>query len=147
MPASEAPLFESIYWSDHWAVDVDVSHRVVRLVRSSVPIHSPNEVSLSFYLMREALEHLDLHDWGLILDIRAAKPSRDPEIEEAFRQNRKRFKAPFDRMAILLGTAIGVLQVRRMIEEAPDPTIRLVSEPDDAMEWAQTIQSIPFGGA
>jgi hypothetical protein len=86
--------------------------------------------------MKDALTPLDVSGWGLVIDMRVARPSQDPEIENAFRENRKRFKEPFARLSVLLRSMAGVLQVQRMMKQAPDETIRVFNDESEAMSWA-----------
>jgi hypothetical protein len=117
-------------------VEADDGKRVVSLIRSGEKITSPDHVDASFREMQAALESFDLDGWGLLIDMRGARPSQDPAIENAFRENRKRFKEPFARLSILLKSMAGVLQVQRMMQKAPDDTVRVFNEHDEAMSWA-----------
>lgn len=122
--------------SDLWTVKAQAEQQVVSLIRSSHRVSGAQEVTQSFNEIREALAERDVDGWGLLIDMRQAIPSQDPEIEDAFRRNRKVLKRRFSRLAILLRSATGVLQVQRMLKKAPDDTIRVYNAPEAAARWA-----------
>ena len=82
-------MFHPIYSSTLWAIDVDADRFIVRLSRTSTPVCTAAEVDESFAGIRAAIAMLDVRGWGLYFDMRDARPSQDPQIEDAFRRNRK----------------------------------------------------------
>lgn len=131
--------FSRLRDTDHWSVEAAIDERVIRLVRKAVPLDSVAAVNASFQEVHEVVDKFPLRTWGLVFDMRDARPAHDPDIENAFRENRKRMYAPFARQAVLLATAAGVMQVRRMLAKAPDPKIGVFSEEHEAYAWARQL--------
>jgi hypothetical protein len=107
------PLFRSPWFS----LDRDDATAVVHYRRSAVPFATAEELLRAFSEMELAVAKLDGHHWRLLLDSRDAPMRNDPAFEEAMRSCRRRFVARFARVAVLVKTAIGKLQISRYARE------------------------------
>lgn len=102
-----------LLWDNHWLVVVE-GRSVIRLTRSEVPFDSVDSACASFAKVHAAMEGLDRSSYALLLDLRQGPSRNDPGFEAATRPIRTKIKAGFWRIAMLVGTAAGELQVRRL---------------------------------
>lgn len=128
--------FSRLRENRHWSVEAAVEQRIIKLVRKAELLRTVEEVNESFNDIRLVIDKFPLHDWGLVFDVRDARAAESQEIEDAFLANRKRIYAPFRRQSVLVASAAGVMQVRRMLSRAPDPKIGVFSDEHDAYAWA-----------
>ena len=65
---------------------------------------------------RSVMESFDAkhRGWGLIVDMRRAPARNDPGFEDAMKPLRAEVQRRFARVAVLLSSAVGVLQVERL---------------------------------
>jgi hypothetical protein len=113
-PSSRSPATQRLLvCSRFWFVEEQCRDRIVVMRRSPVPFDSlevlihENDAVLS--KMRP--EH---KDWGLIVDMRQAPSRNDPGFEGAMRTFRETVTEGFARLAVLLESTAGVLQVNRL---------------------------------
>lgn len=98
--------------------------RLVRYVRTSVPYASMLEYELLHERVAGALDQLGRRHHVLLVDMREAVMNTDPAFERAAGRGRQLFVRDFRRIAILVKTAIGALQVgRHMREDSLDTSI------------------------
>jgi hypothetical protein len=100
--------------NDYFAIDVDNARRIVRIVRSSVPTPAGTaDVGRVFGELRAPLAKFV--GYRLLLDLRAITVGRnDPAFEEAAIRGQTELAQAFSRVAVLVRTAAGKLQTRRM---------------------------------
>ncbi len=127
--------FKTLGGDEHWQVVGNLEKHVIRLVRSDQPMTTAQEVDWSFVNIDAALVGLPLEKWSILLDMRLAKPAPNPEVEQALRTNRRKLCERVARIAILVGSGAGLLQVRRMVQASPDDRIRGFTEEQEAMDW------------
>ncbi|HYP89655.1 MAG TPA: cytochrome b5 domain-containing protein, partial [Polyangiaceae bacterium] len=72
---------------------------------------------------------------GVVVDTRQAPPRNDPEFEAAMRGMRHELCRNYGRVAVLIVSAVGVLQVVRLGRDDDAPTLVTHSE-DDAIQFA-----------
>lgn len=90
---------------------------IVRWRRNDVPYASYDDVRLCH---EELAWHLDQHGRagrGLLVDMRGAQLNNDPEFEAVATAARELLVRGFGKVAVLVATAVGALQVRRHIRE------------------------------
>jgi hypothetical protein len=97
----------------HWLVEEDASRRVVWLRRTGLTFASIREVTIANDRIIQKLVAQHRH-WGVVVDMRAAPSRNDPAFEAAMYGLRAAVEARFARTAVLLGTAVGMLQVNRL---------------------------------
>jgi hypothetical protein len=99
----------------------DLGRRLLILGRA--PVHYPNIDALreTFHDMEEALAHLPRHRTALLIESRRAPARNDPEFEAEFGRLRKHFLRDWQKVATIVQTAVGVLQVSRhmRVDELP----------------------------
>jgi hypothetical protein len=70
----------------------------------------------------------------LLLDVRDAPPRNDPDFERVVVQRRDPIFARFGRVAVLVRTAVGLLQIQRLNKDA-GPNVRAFDDEDKAFDW------------
>lgn len=91
--------------------------RLVRYVRTSVPYGSIFEYEVLHERVGAFFDHLGRKQHVLLVDTREAVMNTDPVFEKASNRIRVHLMRDFQRVAVLVKTAIGALQVARHIRE------------------------------
>ncbi|XXY19241.1 hypothetical protein WME88_06280 [Sorangium sp. So ce216] len=110
----------------HFVVTVDHTAKFVRVTRTAEPFDSLEQIEQKCLELIAALALLDRRTMSLFLDIRAGPARNDPEFEEATRRLRIAAVRGFARIAVLVQTSAGALQVQRHSRE--DGIDRLISD-------------------
>jgi sulfite reductase (NADPH) flavoprotein alpha-component len=107
------PAMSLLVTNQYWAMSEDPGHRVVVLTRSAAPVHSIPELIAQ---NDEIIAHIRAEHvgYGVVVDMRQAVPRNDPEFENAMLQLRQELQLRFRRLAVLIESAMGVLQVDRL---------------------------------
>lgn len=87
--------------------------RVVLLIRLPQDYAGTEELRWSFERINHALEGIQRHRASLLIDSRQAPARNDPEFERAFAPLRAEMMRGFSRVALVVRSAVGVLQVTR----------------------------------
>ena len=121
--------------SPHWLMEEDPMQRVVLLRRMGLPFGSLDELSAANQQVVQLIrpEH---RAWGIVVDMRQAPPRNDPSFESAMRGLRDAVELRFARTAVLLGTAVGLLQVTRLTREDGATSLATQSEAE-ALRFAR----------
>jgi hypothetical protein len=85
------------------------------LIVTRSPLHwtTIGELHAAFDRMDQAIAVLPKHRTGLLIDSREAPLRNDPVFESEFEKRRRRFIQGFKRIAALVMTAVGRLQIQR----------------------------------
>lgn len=118
----------------HFRVKYDPKTGLVRMVRTSTPFDTNEQLFESHAPIVIALDAIGREGKTLLLDIRLAPPRNDPEFENALRPLLSRIVRGFLRVAVVTRTATGQLQVQRQVREAGDD-IRVFMSEDDAIGY------------
>jgi sulfite reductase (NADPH) flavoprotein alpha-component len=113
--------------NQHWTMEEDRDNRVVVLRRTGVPFASVAEI---VGRNRDVIAKIlpEYGEWGVVVDMRYAPARNDPEFENAMRSLRARIGERFARVAVLLESAAGVLQVNRLGRDEGQRTFATMSE-------------------
>jgi hypothetical protein len=96
---------------------VTLEHGVGRVTRLPTPPPPPTEMATLWGELGVALRAAGVR--RLLLDLRGGPPGRnDPEFERAGESWRRQLATDFDRIAILVRTAVGKRHVQRLGREA-----------------------------
>lgn len=95
----------------------DADTRLVRYVRTSVPYASLEEYEQLHQRAGRVLDHLGRKQHVLLVDLRAATMNNDPAFERTATRCRQLLVRDFRRLAVLVKTAVGALQIGRHIRE------------------------------
>jgi hypothetical protein len=96
--------------------EVDVLHdgRVVCVRRTPRQFESAEELRFERLRLVEQLNALGRRGRGLLIDSRTAPHSTESHLDEEFRRYRREVMLGFDRVAALVRTKVGILQVKRL---------------------------------
>jgi hypothetical protein len=112
-PASERDLIDSRYY----ALTVAPAKHFVRAVRSDIPFPSVEQYDLTIAQLAAALLGVDRPRHVLLIDARKAKLRNDPVYEQANLRFRSVVVHGFKRMAVLVSSHAGRLQIERHARE------------------------------
>jgi hypothetical protein len=97
----------------HFVVTVNPAIQLVRVTRSAVPSESAVQFEAKWMEVCVALDRAGRSGLSLLLDLRAAVGRNDPEYEEAMVRVRPAVMKGFRRVAVLVQTTAGSLQIHR----------------------------------
>lgn len=96
-----------------WTMEEDRERKIVLLTRSAAPVASLEElVTQNEQVIAKMAPHH--RDYGIVVDTRQAPQRNDADFEGAMSRLRRECSARYNRVAVLLISAMGVLQVRRI---------------------------------
>jgi len=119
-----------LYRDEYATVVADPDGIIVRIVRSSVPHPTPEILEERYMQVTRAMDRYGRRGRGLLVDVRSAVGRNEPRFDEALRRARARNDAGFARIAVLLRSQAGMLQLMRLSEE--DGTVRLITMNEEA---------------
>lgn len=96
-------------------LDPDTS--VIRFVRSASPYASNAEMAAIHAQIGRVLDRLGRDKHALLVDMRLAPMNNDPSFEQAAERARSLLVRGFPRVAVLVQTAVGTLQVKRHVQQ------------------------------
>jgi hypothetical protein len=133
---SDGELFKNEY------ITVTLEHggRVVRILRSAVAYPNPETAEQAYLGLYPVLDLLGRSGRCLLNDQRLAIGRNEPEYEAAFARIRSRTTPGFRKIATLVRSKVGKLQLHRMIRE--DRIERLASDSE-----AEILQYFGLGGS
>lgn len=122
-------------WQDaYMRLEIDHERRLVRQTRSAQVYEDIALMEQSFEAMNAQLFGLDRGAYGLLQDVRAVRGRNDPRFEDAIKRARTRMTAGFRRVAVLVATQVGLMQVQRLELSSPSPAHAFVDEAE-ALRW------------
>lgn len=98
-----------------FVVDVDEAARLVRMTRTAAPFATLDEMQRAHREVLRAVAPLRGH--RLLLDVRSGPSRNDPEFEKGLAALRKQIVERFERVAILVKSAVGGLHATRLARE------------------------------
>jgi hypothetical protein len=101
----------------YFRLTVEPDSRLVRFVRSDTPYPSNEEIVRAHEEASEAIDRFGRAGSRLLVDMRDAQINNQPGFEHAAGRGRTLLVRGFDRVAVVVRTAIGELQVRRHVRE------------------------------
>jgi hypothetical protein len=106
-------LFFTLLSNAHWIIEDGVPEQFVVVRRTPKKYAALTEVYTSFEAVRRVVDQLDRCSTSVLVDMRLAPLRDEPEFERALSEQPKYLSRDFKRSAVLIGTAIGLLQVQR----------------------------------
>lgn len=125
MTPPPAAALKQIFRNDYYTVLVDEPLRFVRLVRSEKPFASVPEMEACFAQLLPIMDALDRSRYVLLSDVRAVPGRNDPDFEAVFSRMRPLWLGGFRKVAVLVQSTVGLLQVQRYARS--DGIVRRVS--------------------
>lgn len=95
----------------------------VVLTRTTKPFTSKDDIDSGCWPVQLALDRIKRGGKRLLVDTRLAVGNNDPAFERNFAEHRQRMVIGFDRVALLVQTAVGKLQNERLaVSRGPHPS-------------------------
>lgn len=116
-----------IHASPYYRLELDVVDQVVTLRRSARAVESIGDLLEQNRAMVAAFAEAGQAN-GIVVDMRQAPQRNDPEFENAMSDLRKAIYKAFPRVAVLLESVVGVLQVNRLARVEGVTTLATLSE-------------------
>lgn len=101
----------------HHTVTIDPVLQIAWVTRSPMPSESAAQFEAMWMEVGRALDRVDRHRLCLLIDLRAAVGRNDPQFEAAMQRIRPVVMGGFRRIAILVRTTAGALQIQRHVRE------------------------------
>jgi hypothetical protein len=120
----------------YWVVRTEPTSRVVRLTRTSVSLSTLDEMLTELAAVERALEASALAGFGILMDLRAGPMRNDDAFELQLRPYRERLSKRFARVAVLISTAVGRLQMTRLAKDAPSAP-RVFADENEALRYLE----------
>ncbi len=98
-------------------IDVETDASVARFTRSSLPLPTIIEMEIFHDNVGRALDRLNRSRYSLLVDLREAQGTSSSGLEASLASGRRRMLSGFVRVAIVVKTAAGALQVLRHARE------------------------------
>jgi hypothetical protein len=105
-----------LFRTSHYVVTVHEDIHVIRRTRTTVPFESLAQVEEEYAGLLRALETVDRKQYGQLIDARESPPRNDPAFESMVARYHSVLYSGFRAVAVLVKTAAGRLQVKRMLE-------------------------------
>lgn len=109
--------------------------RIVRAVRKGRPFVGADDMHEAWGSVGLALERLNRPDYRLLVDLRAVVGRNDPAYEQAMGAYRRRIVSGFARVAVLVETVTGRLQVERYARADRAHALRVFLSETEALQW------------
>lgn len=120
--------------STHWEIETGVREKILLVRRTANGYTSLNELRSSFEDVKRVVDPLDRSTMSLLADLRLAPPRDDPEFERVALEQPKYLAPGFQRAAVVLRLAIGLLQVQRHMQQMGLP-IRVFNDEQQALDY------------
>ncbi|HEU4405617.1 MAG TPA: hypothetical protein VFS43_10030 [Polyangiaceae bacterium] len=131
-----------LYRSAHFLVDLDDIHKVVCRRRTAVGYGSTAELEAAYEALFAAVESYHRPEYALLSDLRLAPPRNDPAFEQTIGRYHARFYAGFRRIAHVVLSEAGRLQIARLAQPDTARRMRVFTSEAAAFEFLTT----PSGG-
>jgi hypothetical protein len=107
---------------------------LLRVIRSAQRFKSIKDGQRSFQTAADAASSIDKQSTRLLIDLRCGPMRNDPEFEEATKDARRQLFEGFSRSAVLVKSAVGLLQVNRHAKE-DQKTPFFCNQEDEALAY------------
>jgi hypothetical protein len=123
----EQRALRALISTDYWLMEEDEGQKFALLRRHAVPVDSLEELLEQNHEIIEQMRTVQ-DDFGIVVDMRQAPPRNDPAFEDAMGQLRREIFNRYARVAVLVSSEIGVLQVNRIGRNEGSKTYATQSE-------------------
>ena len=122
------------YTDEYWKAEQLNGTFVIQVERSAAPFPSPQAVERGFSALLRSMDQLDRSKHDLLIDLRSIAGRNDPEFERKIEPGRVRLQQGFRRVAVLVNSVAGQLQVQRHANE-DRAVLRTFFDRTKALEW------------
>ncbi|WP_437629749.1 hypothetical protein [Sorangium sp. So ce854] len=119
--------------NDHLTVILQEDLAIVRSARSELPYPSPEDFIRVHTEALKVYESLDRPSLGHLVDIRQPPMNNDPAFEAATMRTRSMIVQEFACVAVLVRTAVGALQVNRLLREENNDNVLVFHDEEVAL--------------
>jgi hypothetical protein len=124
-------------WQDpYMRLEIDPDKQLVRQIRSARGYEDSDTLRESISAVLAEMAPLDRAEYVLFQDMRAPRGRNDAEFEAALAAVRPSLSTGFRRIAVLVSTNIGRLQVQRYLESDRLPARAFLDE-QTALRWLE----------
>jgi hypothetical protein len=120
-----------------WVLERDPSASALRLARTDAPYATLDELERAITAVLGALDAAGRAKHTLLIDLRQGPLRTDPEFESAMQHFRVETALGFVRVALLVRTAVGKLQVQRHVREE-HAAAQVFTDEAEALEYLRT---------
>ncbi len=121
--------------NEYLTVTLELERSVVRSTRSEVPYASPDEFIRVHTEALQIYESIERASLGHLVDIRRPAMNNDPAFEAATMRTRSMICQEFAAVAVVVRTAVGALQVNRLLREENNDNVVVFHDDDVAMGY------------
>ncbi|WP_433926328.1 hypothetical protein AB3662_25735 [Sorangium cellulosum] len=121
--------------NEHLTVILQEDLALVRSTRSEVPYPSPDDFIRVHTEALKIYESLDRGNLGHLIDLRQPPMNNDPAFEAATMRTRSMLVQEFACVAILVRTAVGALQVNRLLREENNDNVFVFHDEEVAVGY------------
>lgn len=118
----------------HWVVESGLREPILIVRRTANSYASVADVRASFEAVRRVVEPIERGITSVLVDMRLAPPRDDPEFEKAAADQPRYLSRDFKRSAVLIRTAIGLLQVQRNMQSLGLP-MKVFNDEQQAFDY------------
>lgn len=115
-------------------LEIDAANQLVRQIRTARSYEDLATLNASLQAMVAQMQGIDRAEWTLLQDMRSARGRNDPQFEDAVKRVRPAFAGGFRKVAVLVSTQVGRLQVQRFLEKSESPS-RVFLDEHEATDW------------
>jgi len=120
-------------WEDEYIrLEIDPGQQFVRQTRSARVYENLEVLNKSLDGLIAQMQGFDRTAWVLLQDMRASRGRNDPEFEGAITRARPGMSGGFRKLAVLVATHVGRLQVQRHL---PSRAARTFLDEQEALAW------------
>lgn len=125
---------KEVFRNPYMVLRHDATRKLVIATRTSEPYPSIEAMRETFVEMETALGYVSRPRTMILIDARPAPPRNDPEFEAEFGRLRKHFLREFQKIATLVQTAVGILQVTRQVR-TDERAMGVFTDPSEALAY------------
>ena len=111
-----APLFRNDYLTlevEPIGPGEDAAKPILRCTHQDRDYPRAEDCAIAYEQVARVVDELGRHRYALLVDMRLSPMRNDPEYEKALAQARSRLLNGFRRIAVIVRTAVGLLQAKR----------------------------------
>ncbi|MEW5854916.1 MAG: hypothetical protein AB2A00_39435 [Myxococcota bacterium] len=106
-----------LYRNDYVALELEEARGLVRFTRLEKKLKGTEELDPAFAPLEKVIQSVDRSRYVLLVDLRRGPLRNDPEFEQAMERYRVGLSTGFRRVAVLVRSAVGELQVQRQARQ------------------------------
>jgi hypothetical protein len=98
-------------------VEMELGLHVVRVTRSEMQFSTDAEIERTFAETSSVLDRIGRNRWALLIDLRRVRGNPEPRLDAAIRRATAPLIAGFPRVAVIVTSAAGALQMKRHLRD------------------------------